>query len=448
MEDKYKFITEGEIPSAILKLALPLMLSMFLQNAVELVDLYYVGHLGKLQLAAVTMSSLFLRFVYTFTLGASIGTIALVSRFHGSGEMEKAKEVGKQSVFLGAVMYLIVATVINAALHPVLLILGAKPAFMADALIYGRILITGSIAMFIPMAISAYLQGSGDTITPMIALVMSVILNVILDPILIFGHFGFPALGVAGSAIATVISRTAGLIFLIYHITVRSENLRFSMLPPEIDVQMIWRIFRIGIFSSIQGITRNLATLAVMTPVAMFGAGAIAAYGVGVRLRMVILLPIAGLGMSAATMVGQNLGAKKTERSSRSARLAVMFGEILMTGAAFLFFFKSGDFISFFNKDVSVIANGILYFKYFAPAIPFLCLSIILERALGGAGETLFPMIITFIFTFLLRVGLAWLLVSDYGLNGIWTAYSISIILEGIVITLLFAVGRWKRKRV
>ena len=448
MKDKYKFITEGKIPSAILKLALPLMLSMFLQNAVELVDLYYVGQLGKLQLAAVTMSSLFIRFVYTFTLGASIGTIALVSRFHGSGEIEKAKEVGKQSIFLGIIMYLIVATVINAALHPVLLMLGAKSAFMGDALIYGRILITGSIAMFIPMAISAYLQGSGDTITPMIALVLSVILNVILDPIFIFGHFGFPAMGVAGSAIATVLSRTAGFIFLVYHITTRSENLRIPLLPPNFDLQMMWRIFKIGIFSSIQGITRNFATLAIMTPVAMFGAGAIAAYGVGVRLRMVILLPIAGLGMATATMVGQNMGADKVQRSSESAWLSVLVGEVLMVSAAILFFFKSGDFISFFNKDASVLANGVLYFNYFAPAIPFLCLSIILERALGGAGETLYPMIITFIFTFLLRVGLAWLLVKDYGLNGVWTAYSLSIILEGIVIAILFAAGSWKRKKV
>ena len=445
---KYAFITEGSIPQAIIKLALPLMFSMLLQNVLGLVDMYYVGKLGKLQLAAVTMSSLLMRFIYTFVLGASIGTVALVSRFYGSGDIKNAKEAGKQSIFLGGILFLFLAVAINAALLPILKYLGASPKFINDAVIYGRILITGSFTLFIPMAISSYMQGSGDTVTPMIALILSVVANIILDPILIFGKFGFPALGVAGSAIATVISRGLGFAYLIWHITFISSELHFSIFPMDINFEMIWRIVKVGIFNSIQGIIRNLATLAIMQPVALFGAGAVAAYGVGVRLRMVILLPIAGLGMSTATMVGQNLGANKQERASKTSWLSVAVGEVLIIIASALLLLKSGDIISFFNTDPSVVKNGILYFKYFAPVLPFLCLSIILERALGGAGDTFSPMIVTLLFTLVLRVGLARWLVSTYSLDGVWSAYALSILLHGVVITSWFLTGKWKEKKV
>ncbi|MCD4784256.1 MAG: MATE family efflux transporter [Candidatus Eremiobacteraeota bacterium] len=445
---KYKYLTQGNVSSSLLKLALPSMFALVLHNVFGLVDIYFIGKLGSEQLAAVAMSSLLVRFIITFVFGASLGTVALVSRFQGTGNREKASDVGRQSVYLAFLLYIIVATLINIALEPLLVFLGAKSSFLPNALVYARIIIFGSIILFISSAINAFLRGSGDAMTPMWALIIAVVLNVILDPIFIFGYMGVPALGVAGSAIATVISRAVGMLFLIYHILFSKRELSFSIFPVKPDFSIMWRILRIGVFGSIQGMVRNLSSLALVKIISEYGTAVIAAYGVIVRLRMSVLLPIMGLSMATAIMVGQNLGAGKPERSNSAAWLSIAYGEILMLVGMVLFFFKGGDFVSFFNKDPDVIANGALYFHYFAPALILACVSIILERALSGAGDTISPMIITIVFTLFLRIGLALYLKKFLGLDGVWIACAISIVIQGLVTAGWFKMGFWKKKKV
>ncbi len=445
---KNNFITDGEIHIGILSLALPSMAGLLLQNIFNLVDMYFVGKLGHHQLAAVSLGGVFVFFIYTFVIGVSVGTTALVSRRIGEGKVKEAQYIGMQAVFLGFFLYAIVSFIGNVSLLPILEFLGAKGNIMKYAYSFTRVLLTCSIVVFIPVTINAYLRGVGDAITPMRALLLGTILNIFLDPILIFGFWIIPPMGVVGSAIATVIARLIGAMYLIYCVTRKKHAFQVRLSSVKLDLSTMWQILRIGFFSSLQGLMRNFTKLALMKFITNFTPSVLAAYGIGVRLRMTVMLPIIGLGVASATMVGQNLGAKQSKRAEESAWMSVAFGGIITIIASFIFYKYAPQIVSIFNKDERVISDGVLIFKYFAPAFFFMNMGVVLERSLNGAGDTISPLIIVFSITILLRILSAWYLMQYYGAEGIWMAISGTQILQGIAFALWFLMGKWKTKKV
>lgn len=448
MAEKANNITNGSIHKGILALALPSMTGFILQNVFNLVDMFFVGKLGSGPLAAVSLSGIFVHFLYTFALGISTGTVALVARFEGSGRIDKARKVGKQALYLGLLMYVFVAVMGNLALEAILEFLGAGPDIIGDAIIYTRIILTAGIIVFVPMAINAYLRGVGDTVTPMRALLIATAVNLILDPILIFGWFGLPALGVAGSALATILARGVGVVYLLLHITRFARKFYIPFLPVEVDLFTMGRILRIGIFGSLQSLMRNFANLALMKLVALFGTGVIAAYGIGIKLQMAITLPILGLGLASSVMVGQNLGAEQVKRAEKSAWTSVLYGEIFMIAAAGIFFLLSRQIVSLFNNDPTVIEDGALFFRYFSPTFIFINLSVVLGKSLNGAGDTISPMVITFLGMIATRIPLAWLLSIHFGVEGIWMGIAASSVIQGFIYVFWFNHGKWKKQEV
>ncbi|MFP4497919.1 MAG: MATE family efflux transporter [Vulcanimicrobiota bacterium] len=441
-------IVNGHISKTMLSLALPTMLGMLMHNVFNIVDMYFVGKLGHTELAAVSLSGLFIQLIYTFALGLSTGTVALVSRFIGNNEDENAAEVGKQSLYLAVIIFIFVATGANLALEPILNFLGAEPEVLPHARIYNTIILSFSIVVFIPMAFNAFLRGTGDTVTPMKAMMIAAGTNIILDPIMIFGYFGFPALGVAGSAVATITARFLGLLFLFYMVTRGKREITISVLPIKLDFNMMYRIIKVGVYSSFQHFLRNISNMVMMKYVAYFGTAAIAAYGVGLKIRIGTILPVMGLGVAAATMVGQNLGAKKSHRSEKAAWLAVFYGELLMLIGVLIFWFYSKPIISFFNDHPEVVKSGMIQFKYVAISLIFMSLAIILERALGGAGETLVPMLASVLALYLIRLPASYYLMQKYEIEGVWMGILASAFIQSLILILYFRSNRWKKKEV
>jgi len=448
MSEKVNNITEGSISRGILGLAIPMMTGFLMHNVFNIVDMYFVGMLGRVPLAAVSLGGIFIGIIYTFALGISTGTTAIVSRYEGMGDREGARRIGKQAIYLGIIIYLILVTTANAATKPILHILGVEGEVFRLAVEYIRIILTGSFAIFVPMAISAYLRGCGDAVTPMRGMILGSTANVILDPIFIFGFLFIPGMGVAGSALGTVLARFIAMLYFIYHISRKTGDFHISILPIEIDFGEMWRIIRIGAFGSLQSILRTMSEIIMMRLIVAYGAAAIAAYGVGLRLRLIVLLPILGLGTAASTMVGQNMGAGKIKRAEKSGWITAGFSIIVMLAAGVILSIFAEGIMGIFTQHPNVIKDGALFIRYFSASFIFIGLSISMEKALGGSGDTISPMFITLIGLYLFRIPLAIQLQKYFGMEGVWMGIAFSSIVTGTIFTIWFWIGRWKKKKV
>ena len=448
MNNPRRDLTEGSIARNIWHLALPMMAGNVLQNAFSIVDMKFVGKLGPSAIAAVSMSGLVMGILFVVIIGIYMGTVALVSRFVGAKEHEKAEEVAVQSLILGAFCYAIIAVIGYLLAESILRALGAGEDVIKQGVGYIRITFVGSFTMILGVVLGSVLRAAGDAITPLKILIVSTVVNVILDPLLIFGYWGFPQLGVAGSAMATVIARAVSAFVLLWLFLSGRAIVKLRISALRVDFSMMWRIVKLGIFASVQGIMRSVSGIVLMPVIARYGTFAIAASGIGMRLQMVVMMPAFGLAGAVSTLVGQNLGAGKPERAERSAWITAGIGAAVMALLGIMFIVFPRSVIGFFNDNPEVLKIGAEYMYILAGTFGFIGLSIILGRALSGAGDTVSPMVITAIGFVGLRITLALLLSSAFGLKGVWFGIAISTVIQGLMVVFWFNTGRWKLKQV
>lgn len=441
-------LTEGSIVKNIWYLSLPMMIGNLLQDTFTIVDMIFVGKLGPSALAAVGMSGTIMGMLFTFIFGIYMGTIATVARFIGAKDTKSAENVAMQSLIMGVFCYAVLAS-LGYIFSPFMLkILGAAPEVVQQGVPYMRISFVGSITMILSVIFSAILNAAGDAILPMKIMAVATVLNIALDPIMIFGWLGFPKLGAAGSALATVTARGVGVIILLPIITSGKAiiNLRFSNL--KIDFPLMWRVVRVGVFSSIQSVIRNLSYLILTRIVAVYGTFAVAAYVIGMRLRMVVLMPGFGLGNAVSTLVGQNLGANKPERAERSAWITVGFAAGVMSFIGLIYIVFAKPITAAFNDHPEVLQMGVTQQYLNAWSFGFVGLAIVIGRAFNGAGDTISPMIMTAISLIIFQLGIAILLSKVMGVSGIWLGITAANIIQAAMMAAWFKTGRWKLKKI
>jgi putative MATE family efflux protein len=441
-------LTEGSVVRNIWFLALPMMASSVLQNTFNIVDMIFVGRLGPSAIAAVTVSGVILGFLFVLIFGIYMGTVAMVARFVGAGRESEAENVAVQSLFLGFFCYAAIAIIGYPSAPYILKMMGASEDVILQGLPYIRIMFLGSIAMIVGVVLSSVLRAAGDAITPLIIMAISTVINIGLDPCLIFGLWRFPQLGVAGSALATVIARAVGVLILLRIFLSGSAIVHLRIKNARIDFSTMRRVIRIGIFASLQGILRNMSGLVLMPIVAKYSTLAVAAYGISMRLQMIVMMPGFGLGTAVSTLVGQNLGAGKPKRAERTAWITVGFGAAIMASFGIIYIIFSRSIFGVFSKSPEVTEIGIVCLRIMASAYGFIALGVILGRALSGAGDTLSPMVMTAIGLLGFRVGLSLLFSWKLGLIGIWIGIASSSIIQGLMTGFWFNTGRWKSKQV
>jgi len=441
-------LTEGSIQRSIFRLALPMLAANLLQDLFNIVDTIFVGRLGDDQLAALTTSGLILGLIMVVMIGISTGTVALVARHIGSKERKKAENDAIQAILLAAFFTLVISPFLYFATPYLFDLLGADPEVIHYGGQYMRITAIGAFTISLSISMSASLQGSGDAMTPMKIMIFSTVLNIILDPLLIFGIGPLPEMGVAGSALATVVARGAGLPLFFYALLRGRTLLKLSLNEVKIDLRTMGAMFRIGIFSGLQALVRNISNFALIGLTYSFGTSTAAAYGVGTRLRMIVLMVGFAFAAASATLVGQNLGAGKPKRAEKSAWIAVGFYEVLLAALLLVFVLMPEEIMGIFSNTPEVVSIGAGYVVILGAAFPFLGLSVVLSRSFGGAGETKVPMIVTAISLIAIRIPLAYFLASTIGVSGIWYALLVSNIIEGSTFAFLFRRGKWKGKRV
>ena len=345
--------------------------------------------------------------------------------------------------------------------------LGAEGAVVELGTGYLHILFLGIFFLCATFVLSGIFHGSGDAATPMVLGVVATAANMLLNPLFIFGYLGFPAMGVRGSAVATVIARTIALaIGLAVLLKGRGHvRLRLKDLPPDLSV--IRRVLAIGIPSSLQMALRTLANLALMTIVAKFGTLTVAAYAVGLRIRMIGLFPLFGFAGAAATMVGQNLGAARADRSQKSVYIATGLALIAGACAGLIFFALAPRIIALFNDEPAVVAAGARFLRVTAIGLLTAAVGIVLGRALNGAGDTVSPLIVTLVSLWGFQIPAAIALSGIHEIwgiriprphpfgslaanseTGIWYAMVAASVLQALLTAFWFSTGRWRHKKV
>ena len=441
-------LTEGNTIRSIWTLAFPMMLGNVLQTAFNVVDMIWVGRLGPEAIASVAMSGVVLMVIITLVIGVSTGTQSLIARFIGAKNQANAENVAMQSLIIGAFLSMILAAVGLIFARPILHLLGAKTTILEMGTDYLKIILSGGLMMIYLFLVTAIFHAAGDAFTPMLIMVGATILNIILDPLMIFG-IGFPRMGVAGAALATVVSRGLAALVGVYILFQGYSRVRVHLAKLRLDLRTMAKIVKIGFPNSIQMALRSIVGLVLMAIVARYGNYAIAAYGIGLRVFSVVLMPGFALATSAATLVSQNLGARKFFRAKVCARQAAGFNTLLMGLAGVLFFIFSPNLISVFNTNPNVIKLGSEYLKITSLSYIFVAQGLVLGRSLMGAGDTISPMLISVFALLGIQIPLAIILPNHLhlGITGVWWAILISSVLQGVLTNFWFNLGRWKLKK-
>ena len=445
MKQTREDLTEGNLFRHLIKLAVPITFGYILQDAFNVVDMIFVGRLGPASIAAVGMSGNLLRLIGVFALGISTGSGILVAQYLGARNYAQAGHVAMQAILL-AIFAAIGVGLIGYPLSEFgLRSLRIKdPEVVRLGTTYMHIILVGISTMFLSMTLGSIFRAGGDAVTPTVVLIFSTVINIALDPFLIFGIWIFPELGVAGSAYATIIGRGFGVVVLLILIWIGKSPLSLRHVQLQPDMIEMLDIFRLGIYSSMQGFWRHLSRLVFLWVIGPYGKFAVAAYTICMRLRILVMNPGFGIANAVAPVVGQNIGANQIERAESTTRIGNIIGTILMSGIGILFLLFPEVFVTIFNDDPEVVRIGSMYLQFLSLTFGFIAFSLVLGKALNGAGDTFSPMIITLGS----QMGVGLLLVILFsriiGLNGVWIGISLSNVVQGISMWFWYRTGKWK----
>ncbi len=444
-------LTEGSIIKSLLALSLPIVLANILQTAYQLTDTFWVGRLGTDAIAAVSISFPIVFLIISFGSGLAISGSILISHYKGRGDKNIINHIATQT-FIGLVIFSVVFSVIGYLLSPWLItLMGANSGIIADATIYMKLSFVSTIFMFIYIAFKALFRGIGEVRMPMLIILGSVLLNLILDPLFIFGYGLIPAYGVVGAALATIItqglSSVIGVIILLsgsYGIKLNWHNFRF-------DYKLIKKIFKIGFPASIEQSSRALGMVLMTILVATFGTFYLAVYGIGVRILSFIIIPAMGLSMATSVLVGQNIGAGRLSRAEEVSKLSALIAFVVLTIAGIILFIFAQTMAKFFvPNDVEAIKASAEFIRIMALSFGFIGTQMALNGTFRGSGNTIISMAMSVLSLFVLRLPIAYILSKYTSLSaiGVWWSFPISNILIAIIAIICFNIGRWKKKKI
>ena len=423
----------------ILRLAIPAVAMMACHFTFGLIDAMWVGRLiGPAALAAVSTAGFYTWILLSLGEMVEVGLIAVAARRHGEGFPDRAARVAAAAVLYALAAGVVVSGTGLAVADAMFRFMGVPQEVATLGHEYLSTWLLGGPLVFGFFAIEATFRAAGDTRTPMLLLVTSVLLSLTLDPLLIAGIGPFPRLGVEGAALASVMVRGGG--FLIGVVIA----LRRGLLPLRApDWRSIPTLLRIGAPMSLAGVLLSFIYIWLTRFTAQFGTPALAALGVGHKVEGLGFIAISGLGLSAAALVGQNLGAGQEERARQGVRLTILYCLVVTVPTALAFVLIPERLVAMFTTDPGVIEDGSLYLRIIAFAQIGQTFEIVFEGALAGAGYTFWPMLIGTVFT-ALRIPLAAWWSRPLGLFGIWLALSLTAISRGIANTYFWLRGTWR----
>ncbi len=440
--NKKNNLTQGSILRNLVFLALPIMVGMLLQTAFNIIDTIFIGMLGAEALAAVAITFPVVFIFIALASGLAVGSTTLVAQAIGAKNYKKADNVAEHSLILAGMVGIIIAVLGIIFGEPIFVFMGATPEILELTLLYSNTIFIGFIFLFIGFISQGIMQAEGNSKTPMINMAISVVINIILDPIMIFGLFGFPALGIFGAALATVISRSIGAGLNVWHILKSRGIIKIKPKDFSFKPKILKDIFFLGAPASAGHLTISVGLTLVMSFVGGFGIFALAAYGIGTRLDSLAILPILGLISATIAIVGQNIGAKKLHRAKKTIFYSTTISAVLMTLVAAILFLFPKPFFELFSSDKEVVSIGIVYLSIIAFSYPFRGILMTISAGFQGAGKTFLAMVLTGVYWVLIIV-LAFFLKENQGLEGIWFAFLFSALAGTGITVLVYKTSLW-----
>ena len=444
-------LTEGPILKSLIKLSLPIIFANILQTAYQITDTFWVGRLGTIAVAAVSISFPIIFLIISFGGGLAMVGAILVAQYKGKKDQKAINHITYQTLLAVAVVSIILSA-IGYFLSPHLIkLMGAEPSVFSEAVSYMKISFLGMIFMFIYMVFQSLMRGVGDVRTPMYIILGTVFLNLILDPLFIFGYKFIPSFGVAGAAVATVGTEALAAIIGISLLLKGKHQIQLQLNNLKPDFDLIKKMFKIGIPASIEHSTRALGMTIMTFLVTAFGTCTLAAYGIGSRILSFTIIPALGLSIATSTLVGQNIGAGKIKRAERIAKLSSLTGFIILTIVGIItFLFAEQISAIFIPGEIETIKSSALFIKMMSLTFGFIGIQMALNGAFRGSGNTLISMALSIFSLWVLRFPIAYYLSNYTHFNevGIWMAFPIANIIATMVTIIWFRRGTWKERKI
>ena len=446
ISDNEADFTVGPIGRALGLLAIPMMLEMAMESVFALADIIFVSRLGTAAVAAVGLTEALVTVLYALAIGFGMGVTAMIARRVGAKDLDGAAKVAGQAIWIGALLASIIGLVGIKFAPDLLHLMGASDEVIATGQGYTAVLLGGSGSILYLFLLNAAFRGAGDAPVALRSLALANLLNIVLDPCLIFGLGPFPELGVTGAAIATTIGRGAGVLYLFYYLFAARGRLRFTLRHARLDWLLMERLVRISIGGVGQFLIATASWIVVMRIVALYGSAPVAAYTIALRLMEFALLPAWGLGNAAATLVGQNLGASKPQRAAESVWRAARYNATFMLVIGLLLIINAPFIVSFFSGDSEILRYGTDCLRIMGIGYPMYAVGMIIIQALNGAGDTRTPSVLNFICFWTIQIPLAYTLATaaELGPHGVFWAIVISESLLSLIGVLVFRQGRWR----
>jgi putative MATE family efflux protein len=427
---------------AVLLLAIPMVLEMIMESLFAVVDVFWVGRLGRDAIAVVGLTESVMTLVYAVAIGTSIAATAIVARRIGENDPKRASEAAGQIILLGVAMSAALGIVLGIFAPQILRLMGATDAVIELGTDFARVMLGGNATVFLIFLINAVFRGAGDAVIAMRTLWLANALNILLGPCFIFGWGPFPEMGVTGAAVATNIGRGIGVLYQLWHLTSRPGRVRLHWQSLRPDFPLIAAILRTAGPGIAQFTITTTSWLGLFKILAFFGSSAIAGYTIAIRIMVFAWMPAWGLANAGATLVGQNLGAGKPERAEQAVRIATKYNVIFVIFARPL--------AGLFTNDAEVLAHAWNALWIVSLGFPIFAAGMCLEGAFNGAGDTRTPTRLNFFCLWLGQVPMAWVLAKPLALGptGIFIAVPISFSALAIWSWYLFKRGKWKEQRV
>lgn len=446
VKGKEKNFTSGSINRAIFMLSIPMILEMVMESLFAVVDIYFVGKVSVNAIATVALTESVIMIVYAISIGLSMAATAMVARRVGEGKKEEASVAAVQAIIMTVAISMLFSIVGIFFPRQILELMGGEADLVNEGYRYTMIMLAGNLTIMLIFLINAIFRGAGDASIAMRVLWLSNGLNIILDPILIFGLGPIPAFGVEGAAIATTIGRGTGVIYQLIKLSGPNSIVHVAWSHLKVNAEIIWRLCKIAAGGIGQYMIGTLSWLFLVRISAVFGAEVLAGYAVAFRIIMFTILPSWGLSNAAATLVGQNLGAGQPERAEKSVWKCAFYNMIFLGVISLIFGIWAEWFVGIFSSEPEVVKYGALALRYICFGYIFFAYGMVIGQAFNGAGDTRTPTIINFFCFWMFEVPLAYLLAVTlgFGPKGIFSAIAIAVVLLAVVCVTIFKKGRWK----
>jgi putative MATE family efflux protein len=442
--------TTGSLNRSILLLAIPMVLEMVLESLFAVVDVFWVSRLGADAIATVGLTESVLTLVFAVGMGLGMSTTAMVARRIGEKDKDGAAVSAVQAVFLGLIVSLALGVPFFVFAPRLLTLMGASPTIIASGANYTRIALGGSGVVLMLFLNNAIFRGTGDAAIAMRLLWVSNILNLVLDPCLIFGLGPFPKLGVTGAALATFTGRGIGVLYQFYRLSKGTERLQILSRHLRLQSTVLWRLIRVSLSGILQFLIGQASWIGLVRIVSLFGASALAGYTIRIRIVIFAILPSWGLSNAAATLVGQNLGAGHPDRARSAVLRTGLWNMIFLGSVGIVFIVFAPWIIGLFTSDLEVFAVAVNCLRIFSCGNIAFAYGMVLLQAFNGAGDTVTPTYVNLFGFWILEIPLAWWLAmhTRMHVNGVFTSVVVAQSVIVLVSLALFLQGKWAKRSI